>query len=76
MKSINNYGIVNVLGEGAFGKVKLATKTSKEFGGFEKKYALKVYKKAKLRKKKNLVKGQDGSKFSLNFYFILNFLKN
>lgn len=58
---INNYSIMNVLGQGAFGKVKLASKSIKDFGGFEKKYAIKVYKKAKLRKQRSLVKGKDGS---------------
>ena len=58
---INNYMILKVLGEGAFGKVKLASKSLKDFENFEKKYAIKVYKKANLRKKRSLVKGKDGS---------------
>ena len=58
---MNNYTIFHVLGEGAFGKVRLASKTIPDFGDFEKKYAIKVYKKANLRRKRSLIKGKDGS---------------
>lgn len=53
--------ILKVLGEGAFGKVKLASKSLKDFDRFEKKYAIKVYKKANLRKKKTIVRDKNGS---------------
>lgn len=55
---MNNYQIMQTLGQGAFGKVKLAIKKIMDF---EKKFAIKVYKKANLRKKKSFVKGKDGS---------------
>lgn len=57
IKSMNNYRMQKVLGEGAFGKVKLAVK---EILGFEKTFAIKIYKKAQLRKKKSFVKDKDG----------------
>ena len=49
--------ILQLLGEGAFGKVKLVTKTLKDFDNFEKKYAIKIYKKDKFRRKKSIVNG-------------------
>ena len=70
---INNYNILKILGEGAFGKVKLATKILKDFDHFEKKYAIKIYKKANLRKKKTLIRDKNGSLYNNfgNFYFMM-----
>jgi len=42
---INNYSIFNVLGEGAFGKVKLAAKTIPNFEGFRRNMQKKFIKR-------------------------------
>lgn len=55
---INNYCILDTLGEGSFGKVKMCVKS---LMGREKKFAAKVFKKSKLRRKKDMIKDKDGS---------------
>ena len=55
---INNYCILQTLGEGSFGKVKLCVKTLMDR---EKKFAAKVFQKSKLRRKKEMIRDKDGS---------------
>lgn len=55
---INNYCILDTLGQGSFGKVKLCVKTMMDR---EKKFAAKVFKKSTLRRKRDLVRDKDGS---------------
>ena len=55
---INKYCILNTLGEGSFGKVKLCKKTLMDR---EKKFAVKVFKKSTLRRKREMIRGKDGS---------------
>lgn len=61
---INNYCILDTLGQGSFGKVKLCVKTMMDR---EKKFAAKVFKKSTLRRKRDLVRDKDGS-----FNFVIN----
>ena len=57
---INNYCILNTLGEGSFGKVQLCVKKLMER---EKKFAAKVFKKSKLRRKREMIRDKDGSSY-------------
>ena len=56
-KMINNYKILDSLGEGSFGKVKLCVKKMLDL---EKKYAMKIFKKSKLLKIRTMKKGSNG----------------
>lgn len=56
-KMINNYVVTDFLGEGAFGKVKLGIKT---VNNVEVQFALKIFKKSKLRRKKEYYKDANG----------------
>ena len=51
---LNEYIFLDFLGQGQFGKVKLAQKDGK-------KYAIKIFKKSKLKRKKEFSKDKDGS---------------
>lgn len=54
---INDYIIQDFLGEGAFAKVKLVIKKQ---GDKEKKYAMKIFIKSKLKKKREFFKDANG----------------
>ena len=66
LKKINNYVIEDFLGQGAFAKVKLGRKTLMDR---EKLYAIKIIKKSKLKKLRNISKNADGSEHFILFYF-------
>lgn len=57
---INNYKILESLGEGSYGKVKLCIKKMLDL---EKKYALKIFKKSKLLKIRTIKKNSQGGIF-------------
>ncbi len=57
-KMINHYTIEQTLGSGSFAKVKLARSP---FLGKDQLFALKIFKKAILRKQKEFYKDADGS---------------
>lgn len=54
---LNNYIFIKSLGSGAFAKVKLAIKRVDDS---EKKYAIKVFKKSMLKKKREFYKDSNG----------------
>lgn len=54
---LNDYVFDDFLGQGAFGKVKLAHKK----GHPEQRYAIKILKKSKLKRQREFVKDQNGS---------------
>lgn len=54
---INNYKIMEFLGEGSYGKVKLCVKKMLDL---EKKYAMKIFKKSKLMKIRTMKKNANG----------------
>ena len=56
---INNYAILELLGQGSFGKVKRAIK---RVGNVEYQYAIKILKKSHLKRKKEWVTDEDGNK--------------
>ena len=58
LKKINNYIIEEFLGQGAFAKVKLGRKKLLDH---EKLYAIKIIKKSKLKKLRNISKNAEGS---------------
>ncbi|KAM3140918.1 hypothetical protein pb186bvf_006929 [Paramecium bursaria] len=57
LKKINDYIMDEFLGQGAFGKVKLAYKKS---GGQEIKYAMKILRKSKLKRQREYIKNAKG----------------
>ena len=57
---INNYKILESLGEGSYGKVKLCVKKLLDL---EKKYAMKIFKKSKLLKIRTMKKNANGGNF-------------
>lgn len=68
IKKINNYFIEDFLGQGAFAKVKLGRKKLMDR---EKLYAIKIIKKSKLKKMRNISKNAEGSE---SFYFYAIFI--
>ena len=54
---INDYVVTEFLGQGSFGKVKLAIKHN---GPNEERYAMKIFKKSQLRRKKEYFKDSEG----------------
>ena len=62
VKMINQYIIVGKLGQGSYAKVKLGFR---RINGKEKFFAIKVFSKLFLRKKRKLIKDSSGSKFPL-----------
>ena len=65
---INHYTIEKTLGSGSFAKVKLARSS---FLGKEQPFAVKIFKKAILRKQKEFYKDADGSKANFILIFSL-----
>lgn len=55
---INGYKVIKIIGEGAFGKIKLAIKNNEE-------YAIKKFNKFILRKKNKIYKNPNGSIYIL-----------
>ena len=56
---LNHYELQHVLGVGSYGKVRLALK--RRIGG-EEKFALKLFKKSILQRKRDFAKDKNGSK--------------
>ena len=59
---LNQYTFVRKLGEGAFGKVKLVFK-----GDEGKKYAVKIMKKEALKRKREILRDERGSKSFIKY---------
>lgn len=59
---INNYVIAEYLGQGAFGKVKLVIKSENDI---QKKYAMKIFKKSQLKRKREYIKDANGGIISI-----------
>ena len=57
---INDYIVTDYLGQGAFGKVKLAVKVINDVA---RKFAMKIFKKNQLKRKKEYYKDQNGGNF-------------
>ena len=61
---INDYILLDFLGQGAFGKVKLAAKKNNN----EKKYAMKIFKKSSLKRKREFYIDDAGGYFFISFF--------
>ena len=68
---INEYCFVKKLGEGSYGKVKLAKKKDTED-----KFAIKILKKSVLKRKREFIKDAEGMFFFHFLYFFPNFWKS
>lgn len=62
---MNQYTLLKKLGEGTYGKVKLALKGEKE-----EKFAVKIIKKAALKKRREVIRDANGSIFIYEFLML------